>query len=206
MLSKICLFLLFFLLCSHTQVKAQGLTDTIKKDYDQILTEKEQQAAEKKTDSLGTLIADISFQVKTDNLTGFKDGFIPWINLEYPEKELKQLIDKDEVVVNEAKITVIIDYPLTNEYRFELTSTNGFTRKQLVEEISKNYHKIYKKEEASTKVKTIPIDKRTTVYNRNQTNGKYGIWGHDLADLALDDIRVYRSPNGDIILSLNIES
>ena len=116
------------------------------------------------------------------------------------------MIDKDEVVISDNKVILIIDYPLTKEARFELTSNNGFTREQLVKQISEKYHQIYQEEETTATTKTIPADKRTTLYNRNQTDGKHGIWGHDLADLALDHILVYKSPNGDILLSLDIDS
>jgi hypothetical protein len=44
------------------------------------------------------------------------------------------------------------------------------------------------------------------MYNRNETNGKYGIWGHDIADLDISGISVYKTKNGEIILTLNIES
>jgi len=117
-----------------------------------------------------------------------------------------QLIDKNEVVINKNKVILIIDYPLTKECRFELTSINGFTRERLIKEISEKYHQIYKEEESTANVKTVPSDKRTTSYNRNQTDGKYGIWGHDLSDLALDHILVYQTSNEDILLSLDIDS
>jgi hypothetical protein len=208
MLSKIFLSLLIIISCSCNRSPAQSnlRTDTIPKDYNDVLTEREKRAAEKTTDSLGTLISKINFYVKTDNLTDFKEGFIPWVELGNTDKDIKQLIDKEEIVITSTKITVIIDYPLTKECRFQLTSTNGFSREFLVKAISEKYHQIYKEEESTAEVKTVPADKRTTTYNRNQTDGKYGIWGHDLSDLALDHILVYKSTDGDILLSLDIDS
>jgi hypothetical protein len=158
----------------------------------------------KNSDSPGTLISNITFKVKTDNLTDFKQGYIPWVELDHPD--LKQLIDKDEIVINEPKVILIIDYPITKECRFILTSQAGFTREQLVKAISDTYHKIYEEEEATATVKTIPADKREGLRNRNQTNGKYGITFHDLSDLALDDVEVYKAANGDILLGLDIDS
>jgi hypothetical protein len=208
MLFKIFLSLLIIVSFACNRVPAQSnlLSDTASKYYDKLLTIREQQASKKNSDSLGTLMTRINFNVKTDNLTDFKEGFIPWIELEHPDKALVQLIDKTEVVINENKVTIVIDYPLVKECRFELTSANGFTREQLVKEVSNKYHQIYDEEESTANVKTIPVNKRTTMYNRNQTDGKYGIWGHDLADLVLDHILVYKSANGDIILSLDIDS
>jgi hypothetical protein len=196
--------ILSFFLCNYS--RAQKSTDTTRNGYDKRLTELEKTSVEKSTDTLGTLITTVDFHVKTDNLTDFKEGFIPWVELGHTEKDLEQLIGKDEVVVGATQIIVIIDYPLTHECRFQLTSPNGFTRAQLVKAISDKYHAIYKEEESSSDVKTVPADQRTTTYNRNQTNGKYGIWGHDLGDLALDNISVYKTANGDIVLSLDIDS
>lgn len=174
--------------------------------YDKILLEREEQAANKTADSLGILLNKIDFRVKTDSLGDFKDGFIPWISLESPENDLIKLLDKDQIVLNENKVTVIIDYPLTKEYRFTIVSDTGFTKARLVREISNHYHQLYREEEATAIEKTTPAEKRTTLYNRNQTNGKYGIWGHDIADLVLTEILIYKASNGDILLSLNIES
>jgi len=190
----------------NSNIGSKHLTDTASKNYDQLLHKLEKQASEKRTDSLGVLLDTIDFQVKTDDLVNYKDGVIPWINLDEPDKSLLQLIQKDEIVVRSNKVTVIIDYPLTNEYRFTLASDSGFTRARLVKEISRAYYKIYREEEATASVKTIPGSERKTTYNRNRTNGKYGIWGHDIADLVLTYVVVYRSPNGEILLSLVVDS
>jgi hypothetical protein len=44
------------------------------------------------------------------------------------------------------------------------------------------------------------------MYNRNQPKGKYGIWGHDIADLVLSEILVCKTTNGQFVFALNIES
>jgi hypothetical protein len=176
------------------------------KDYSTLLTRFEQQASEKSYDNLGSLISTIDFKVKTSNLTDYPEGFIPFMEIEHPEKSIKQLVNKDEIVVKDDTITLIIDYPLTNEYRLKINSKNGFTRRELITAISKAYYKLFSEEEATATVKTIPVEKRTAVYNRNQTNGKYGIWGHDIADLVLADVMVYKALSGELFLSLNIES
>ncbi len=87
-----------------------------------------------------------------------------------------------------------------------MSSKNGFNRIQLLKEISRHYYILFDQEEKTATIKTIPVKQRTTMYNRNQTNGKYGIWGHDISDLVLAEILVYITTQGQIILSLNIES
>ncbi|MDO6432966.1 hypothetical protein Q4E93_20325 [Flavitalea sp. BT771] len=89
----------------------------------------------------------------------------------------------------------------------ELAShSSGFTRRQIILEISKRYHQMYEEEERTATIKTIPVEQRKTMYNRNETNGKYGIWGHDLSDLELSTINIYRNAEGRIYLVLDIES
>ena len=168
------------------------------------MTERENASAGKETNYLGELINTISFNVKTDN-SEFENGIQSWASIEKPQNDLKNLIDRNQIVINENIITVIIDYPLKNEFRFDLKSTNGFDREKLLLEISKHYYELYKEEEKTATVKTLPMEKRT-MYNRNETNGKYGVWGHDIADLVLTDIYVYKNESGKIILALNVDS
>ena len=83
----------------------------------------------------------------------------------------------------------------TQSLLFQYQERGGLSKKQL--------EGLYSK---ATKVKTIPPDKRGETLNRNQTDGKYAIWGHDLSDLYLMEIEVYKTKEGKIILRLNIES
>jgi hypothetical protein len=157
----------------------------------------------------GELMSSIEFNVKAtaEDLKTFKDGIVGWISLEHPEQQLSSLIGRDEVVLPHKQISLIIDYPLNHPDTTKLlVTTAGFTRRQLIENISKRYHQIYQEEEASSKTKTVPIDKRTGLINRNETDGKYGICCHDLSDLDLSTVEVYRTPAGSIIIMLNVES
>lgn len=205
MSSKLILFPLAIALigCTENTDKIPSATQTATADtasptYQEELKQLEQESSNKNNDNLGELIKSISFEFGTDSVAS--------ASIEKAEEYSAQLLHKDEVVINEPKITVIIDYPLTNEYTFDLESKSGFTRWQLLKAISDNYYKLYAEEEKSATVKTIPIAERTTMYNRNRTNGKYGIWGHDIADLVLDEILVYRTPDGKTVLALIINS
>lgn len=180
-----------------------------KENYIDFLNKKEAEQLNKNQDNLGTLLSSIEFGVQAidDELQEFEDGIIPWISIENPESQIDKLIDSDKIVIPYSEITLIIDYPLNKPTSFVLTSSkNGFTKKQLVLEISKKYHEIYLEEEATAKTKTIPIDKRGMLINRNETDGKYGIWGHDIGDLDLSYIEVYELENGKIQIILGVES
>lgn len=182
------------------------LSDTAIDNYGAVLQDREDAAANKQKDNLGELVETIVFQVKTDNTTDFPDGKIPWASIEKASEDIPNLIDRDKVVIMENKLTLIIDYPLTFEYRVNLESPDGFTTEELLVAINKEYFNIYEVEEKTASVKTVAPDKRVGLANRNQTNGKYGIWGHDIADLVLSEVKVYKTPEGQILLSLGIES
>ena len=161
-------------------------------------------------DTLGHKIFTVSFKVKAtkkEDLETFEDGIIPWIDLDSPKRTIKHLVDPDEIVIPYQKVALMIDYPLARPVFFELSSpSKGFTRKQIVLAISKKYHEIYDEEERTAATKTIPMAQRKTLANRNETDGKYGIWGHDLSDLMLDTIDVYKNDKGEVFLQLSIES
>ncbi|WP_285055364.1 hypothetical protein [Pedobacter ginsengisoli] len=172
----------------------------------EVIKKREKASGEKDYAYLGKFLGTISFEVKTTDTANFKDGLIPWASLEKPEHDIPELKDAQETLISQKAVTVLIDYPLRNEYKFELNSETGFTREFLLKEISKEYYKIYDEEEATSTVKTIPTEKRTEMYNRNETNGKYGIWGHDIADLVLAEIQVYETSGKKLVLVLVVDS
>lgn len=191
-----CLRLILFLLtaCSH-QSKEQQHIDAL------IALEQSKHTYEE----LGEPQSVISFGVITSDRKIFVDGIVPWASLANPEEDLPQLLSKDMVVIYDTVVTVVIDYPLTNPYEFRLISPDGFTRGQLLTEISKQYKFVYAEEEKTATVKTLPVEQRE-IRNRNTTNGKYGIWGHDLTDLDLSEVHVHKAPDGRIVLLLQLES
>ena len=142
-------------------------------------------------DSIGLLISTIEFekQANQEEKATFEDGIVPWVSINNPELDI--LVNADEIVLPFKTATIIIRYPLNNPVRFELRpSEKGFTRKQLIQEISRKYHEIYTEEEKPG----------------NKTNGKYDIWGHDLSDLDLSTIDVHKRKDGKVFLILGIES
>jgi hypothetical protein len=160
-------------------------------------------------DDPGEFVSTIVIKLKAtqEQLEDFPNGVLPWINIEKTESAIQQLIDPEEIVIAESEAILIIDYPLSKEKKFVLKSTsNGFTRKQLLQEISRKYHEIYEIEESTATVKTVPREKRVGLSNRNQTDGEFGIWGHDLGDLDLSEIDVYKDKDGKIHITLDVQS
>ena len=138
----------------------------------------------------------------------FEDGIIPWISIKNPKNEIDNLIGKTELVIKSKVVILVIDYPLIKpvEIKVKTSQKNGFTRQYLIERISAEYNRIYKEEEESALTKTIPIEEREGLINRNKTNGKYGIWGHDIDDLDLSSIIVRKKAGGKLVLELIVES
>jgi len=191
------LFILALLGCNLSLVKKKSV------DPAEMGRQREQASAERNNDNLGSFIDVIDFNVYNADS---EDGDTSSISIANPEKDLPHLQNPEETVISQHSVTIIIDYPLTNEYKFDLSSDTGFTRVHLLNEINKAYRKIYAEEEASATIKTIPIEKRKKLINRNDTNGKYGIWGHDIEDLMLAQIEIYETSDKKLILALITES
>ncbi len=202
-------FLMIIAACQQkpAQPKLQAVTSKSTRDTSGTSMQLKEQASVKKglPDSLGGLVTTISFEVKTKNLKDYPDGIIPYASIEKAETDIPGLVNKDMVVIHDTAIQIIIDYPLNNPYTFRLSSASGFTSAMLLKAISKHYYLVYDEEEKTATIKTLPMKKRK-MYNRNETNGKYGIWGHDIGDLVLAEAIVYRNEHGQVTLTLEMES
>jgi len=137
------------------------------------------------------LINTIYFNVKTDN-PAHHSGIIPWISIAYFEEDLDGLVDADEIVIAASEINIKIDYPLTNPVYFDLKNENGFTRSLLIKEISTKYLTIFEEEDLTYQVET--------------NMGKHGIWGHEVGELDLAAIDVYKNEDGQTELVLRVDS
>lgn len=88
---------------------------------------------------------------------------------------------------------IYYDYPLScivvAEITEEITETKDF-----IEAFCDGYREIYKLEEESSTKKAMPLceeNPEISLMNRNTTDGCFGIWGHDIGDLVLEDVRFY---------------
>lgn len=138
----------------------------------------------------------------------FTDGVIPWISVGEAQQQISRLINRNQIVIPHQSAILLIDYPLNKpvEIPIKSTSANGFTKEDLAIIVSREYKRIYQEEEATANIKTTPMEQRKGLINRNQTDGKYGIWGHDIEDLDLSGISVIKDEKGQIYIELMIES
>lgn len=128
-----------------------------------------------------------------------------YITPERLDDEITQVKNRDEIILQKNMVNVIIDYPLNDQYTFEITPSNGktyFTREDLIRKIAELYQTIYKEENESSTLPEESMRERAkkegeicSLLNRAHTNGKYGIYGHVLGDLVIEGIEYIPSKN-----------
>lgn len=103
---------------------------------------------------------------------------------------VNKLVNKDKVVVKDL-LRLFFTYPLSVP-KMVIIKGKNFTIGDIAKIVSAQYKKIYKEEADTTLIKVGRNPKLPA--NRNQTNGLYGIWGHDLEDLSLYKIAYNDKP------------
>ena len=122
-----------------------------------------------------------------------------WIEKDFEYSKAIKGLDPKEEILPVGKYTLKIDYPLSTPFIEERELTKPMTREEVVMWIVDRYHFIYDVENETSKVKAGNI---VGMYNRNNTDGSYGIWGHDLGDLALHTIYVDKNN----VVTLGVDS
>ena len=134
----------------------------------------------------------------------FPDG---GVRLHDVERSLGQLRNPEEIVIPSEHAILVVSFPLTTPASIAISAAFavGFTRAELVRAACEEYANVYEAEEATATQKTVPLDERTTLKNRNRTDGVYGIYGHDLDTLVLTAMRWNRESDGTIKIELHVE-
>lgn len=100
--------------------------------------------------------------------------------------EKKYLINRDEKLTEKNEIYIMLDYPLSKEFIFKVDSKDekGFTIGSFCDAVIRLYKQVYKEEHDEVG----DPGHVAGMLNRKESNGKYGIWGHDIGDLFLEGI------------------
>ena len=102
------------------------------------------------------------------------------------------LFDNGDVIPEGTPVKVTIDYPLTNPVTFEVPFFTGLH--PVLNTICEKYREIYREEEETSSVEAGPVgqlnNSRVIIMNRRMTNGKYGIWGHDISELYIEKLEL----------------
>jgi hypothetical protein len=130
-----------------------------------------------------------------------------WMDLGDVRENFSILLNADEFVLEAAEATLALTYPLNTAAARIIRPANGkaFTRGELVRLIEETYQEVYRLETNSQSTPTPPVLERGSFINRPESDGIFGIWGHDLGDLGVSDIVVYRI-DGRVWLDLEMES
>lgn len=109
-------------------------------------------------------------------------------------KNFARLIDADEIVLQADQATLVLHYPFKAAATRVVRPADGmaFTRGELVRLIDETYREIYRLEIGSQSTPTPTVEERGGSLNRPQSDGTFEIWGHDLEDLGIENVDVYR--------------
>ena len=128
----------------------------------------------------------------------FDDGPSPYVGLtiEGQRRALRYLRNPKEKILqylSDDGATLVIDYPLRNgpsEVHVPRLPSGEYTRVDLIRMIGASYRMIYQEERETSTLAEESCAQRYGGFlmNRAATNGKWGIWGHDLSDLLLHTI------------------
>jgi hypothetical protein len=100
----------------------------------------------------------------------------------------KDNLKADEIVIPFQDVTVIYDYPFKDNFPHEhhTENKNGFTRSEISEQIMARYAEMYQEEDKDVGHPTGTVNPQ--MLNRARSDGRYGIWGHDIGDLQLHSL------------------
>ena len=148
--------------------------------------------------------------MKKENVREIDLGYIPIANWESTdgltpswarEKGEPELDHNEKVLQGSKDYKLEIDYPLSRPCILDSrTPSVGVSRINFVEAVVQAYRDIYDAEDETSKVKAGNIP---GMFNRNTTDGKYGIWGHDIGDLMLHTAYVDEETG---IITLGVDS
>src|SRR3972149_2578696 len=105
--------------------------------------------------------------------------------------------------ISHTELEVCLDYPLSGKFFFKIKSKTGWSQLSLCKKICQLYRKIYDKEDkTATKGKgLIP-----GMFNRDYSNGKYGIWGHGIGDLVIESVSIKKRKNKCPLVEVDVGS
>ena len=98
------------------------------------------------------------------------------------------MVDKDLIIIKgKSSITIEFEYPLKNYVIIDFPiNEEELTKADLIRIIGKQYELFYQEENETSDIIEGPHE--TLKFNRNSTNGKWGIWGHFQYQLELSCI------------------
>lgn len=115
----------------------------------------------------------------------------PFEKMDFENGFPKFIFSNGDSLVEGTKLRTVIDYPLSTKVEFEVEL--AYYVNDMIGAICKKYKEIYKEENETSKKKAMTLDEEFPgcgLLNRNETNGCYGIWGHNIGDLYIERLQL----------------
>lgn len=128
----------------------------------------------------------------------------PHIETWFEDKAEINVHHAKKIVIPQQTVSIQFRYPFSDTFTFEFKAdtAEGFTLAYLIDCICRKYKEMYDEENSAVQVSTAEERlARGGLLNREKTNGKFGIWGHDISDLYLEGI-TYNASNNTVVLSI----
>ena len=120
------------------------------------------------------------------------------INLGFASQDVMDYLDGSQI----QPLTCVIDYPLSQECKFHITKKGEyFYLSDIILAVCDKYREIYAEEDITS---TIKAENIPGWWNRNETDGKWGISLHYLDELILTDI-VLDTDTNTLILDISTQ-
>lgn len=104
---------------------------------------------------------------------------------DFPTTTPDMIVGGNPLVTERTTIQINFDYPLSRPVCLEFSNPHGFTCYDFFKAVYDGYSKIYREEDAQEGDPGM-VD---GMFNRNSSEGAYGIWGHYMEDLFLEGFR-----------------
>lgn len=158
----------------------------------------------KQTGNRFEFVSNSDYDANINRCSGYNRIETYCITIANYDPQEPEMIGPYETVIKDKVIRIAFAYPLSNPFEVVYMNNTGFTRKMLIDKICEIYHDIYEEEAETATSQPEEVKLLSSVtYNREKTNGKYGIWGHHLEDLVIE--RLMYSP-ADALVTMHIGS
>ena len=125
----------------------------------------------------------VGFGVYYDN-DGYYQIYSPFIAPYNSGEIVSYMVDCERIIIPDEEIHIRFDYPLSVDAILPFKNKGGFSRNDLFKCIQEGYIKIYREEEEAIS----KTDTETSTMKNDSSKGPYGIWGHVLRDLLLENL------------------
>lgn len=144
-------------------------------------------------------------ELEAEQTTPDQDKRFPFVRVSLIRSEETVIDDMDDVVIPAQEARITFDYPLSVVAISTVKASTplGITRGDILLAIHDGYVQIYQEEDAASHPSK--LEDRGPLKNREHTEGRFGIFGHDIYDLFVESIK-FREHDGSFFIEMFIGS